>query len=81
MLLNSEGIISGVVQGQSWVWYYSVFDLDNTEESMLIKFAADTKLEGVASTLQDRIRIQNNLENWSEISKMRLNKDQCQVVH
>lgn len=41
-------------------------------ENVLIKFADDTKLGGVASTLEDRIQILNNfdiLENGSEINK------------
>lgn len=60
---------------QSWVQYYSVLsfnNLDNGMENVLIKFADDTKLGGVASTLEDRIQILNNfdiLENGSEINK------------
>lgn len=44
----------------------------------------DIKLGGTASTLEDNIRIQNclnKLENWSEVSMMKFNKDKCKVLY
>ncbi|EMP25447.1 hypothetical protein UY3_17466 [Chelonia mydas] len=37
-------------------------DLDNGTESTLTKFVVDPKLGGVASALEDRIKIQNGLD-------------------
>ena len=39
-----------------------VNDLAEGIESMLIKFADDTKLGGVANSPEDRIKIQNDLD-------------------
>lgn len=49
---------------------------------MHVKFLEDTKLEGVASMLQYRIRTQkdlDHLETWSEINMMKRNKDKCKI--
>uniref|UniRef100_K7EX00 Reverse transcriptase domain-containing protein n=1 Tax=Pelodiscus sinensis TaxID=13735 RepID=K7EX00_PELSI len=51
---------------------------------MLIKFADDTKLRRVATNLEDRVIIQNDLdklEKWSEVNRMKFNKDKCKVLH
>ena len=51
---------------------------------MLIKFADDTKLGGVANTPEDRIRIQDDLdrlENWAKMNKMNFNGEKCKVLH
>uniref|UniRef100_A0A8D0LA43 Ankyrin repeat and death domain containing 1B n=1 Tax=Sphenodon punctatus TaxID=8508 RepID=A0A8D0LA43_SPHPU len=50
---------------------------------MLIKFADDTKLGGIANTLEDRNKIQNDLhklENWAETNKIKFNRDKCKVL-
>ncbi|CAM5075370.1 unnamed protein product [Eretmochelys imbricata] len=59
-------------------------DLDNGIRSTLLKSEDDTKLGGVASALEDRIKIQNDLdklEKWSEVNRMKFNKDKCKVLH
>uniref|UniRef100_K7F130 Reverse transcriptase domain-containing protein n=1 Tax=Pelodiscus sinensis TaxID=13735 RepID=K7F130_PELSI len=59
-------------------------DLDTGIESTLIKFGDDTKLGGVATNLEDRIIIQNDLdklEKWSEVNRMKFNRDKCKVLH
>ena len=59
-------------------------DLDEGIESMLIKFADDTKLGGVANSPEDRIKIQNYLDrlgSWSKTNKMNCNREKCKVVH
>ena len=44
--------------------FFSIFinDLNDGIECILIKYATNTKLGRTASTLQDRIRIRNNLD-------------------
>jgi len=51
---------------------------------MLIKFADDTKLGGVANSSEDRIRIQTDLdrlESWAKANKMNFNKEKCKILH
>lgn len=46
---------------------------DEETEGMLIKFAYDTKLGGVAKTEEDRARIQDDLDklkNWAKANMM-----------
>lgn len=43
-------------------------DLDNGIEGSLIKFVDDTKLEGIANTLEDKLKSQKDLyrfEHWT----------------
>ncbi|CAM5123811.1 unnamed protein product [Eretmochelys imbricata] len=81
-----KGIMSGVPQGSVFgLGLFSIFikDLDNGIQNTLIKFADDTKLGGVASALKDGIKIQNDLdklEKWSEVNRMKFNKDKCKVL-
>uniref|UniRef100_K7EWB1 Reverse transcriptase domain-containing protein n=1 Tax=Pelodiscus sinensis TaxID=13735 RepID=K7EWB1_PELSI len=82
-----KGIISGVSQGSvlgTVLFNFFINDLDIGIERTLIKFADDTKLGGVATALEDRVKIQNDLdklEKWSEVSRMKFNKDKCKVLH
>lgn len=58
-------------------------DLDDGIEKVLIKFADDTKLGGTTSILEDRIRIQNDLdklEKWTGKNRMKFNRDKCKAV-
>lgn len=58
--------------------------LDDGIEKVLIKFADDTKLGGTTSILEDRIRIQNDLdklEKWTGKNRMKFNRDKCKAVH
>lgn len=63
------GISSGVLQGSvlHLVLFSFINDLDNGIESTLIKVSDDTKLGGVASSLEDRISIQSDLDKTGEI--------------
>ncbi|CAM5146598.1 unnamed protein product [Natator depressus] len=82
-----KGITSGIPQGSVLgpvLFNIFINDLDNGIESTLIKFADDTKLGGVERALEDRIKIQNDLnklEKWSEVDRMKFNKDKCKVLH
>uniref|UniRef100_A0A8C3H5J2 Protocadherin-16 n=1 Tax=Chrysemys picta bellii TaxID=8478 RepID=A0A8C3H5J2_CHRPI len=82
-----KGITSGVPQGSVLgPSLFNVFinDLDIGIESTLIKFADDTKLGGIATALENRVIIQKDLdklEKWSEVNRMKFNKDKCKVLH
>ena len=56
-------------------------DLDEGIEGVLIKFADDTKLGGVANTPEDRIRIQDDLDRLENWDKMNFNGEKCKVLH
>lgn len=52
------------------------------EHRLLIRFADDTKMAGIANTLEDRNKIQNGLErleHWAENNRMKFNRDKCKV--
>ncbi|CAM4587276.1 unnamed protein product [Lepidochelys kempii] len=71
-----KGIMNGVPQGSVLgpvLFNIFINDLDKGKESTLIKFVDDTKLGGVASALEARIVIQNDLdrlEKGSEVNRM-----------
>ena len=51
---------------------------------MLVKSADDTKLGGIPNTLEDRNKIQNDLdrmEHWAESNRMKFSRDKCEVLH
>ena len=51
---------------------------------MLIKSVDDTKLAGIANTLEDRNNIQNDLnrlEHWAENNGMKFSRGKCKVLH
>lgn len=57
---------------------------DGRIQGMLMKSEDDTKLERVASSLEDKLRIENDpdkLESWSEIIKVELSKGKCKELH
>ena len=59
-------------------------DLDAAIEGILIRFADDTKLGGVANTPEERTTIQSDLdrlEEWAIDNKMNFNQEKCKVLH
>ena len=79
----TSGVPQGSVQGPV---LFNVFinDLDEEVQGMLIKFADDTKLDGIANTLEDRNKLQSDidrLEHWAKNNRMKFNRDACKVLH
>lgn len=85
------GLKPGWISGSSWrqwlaeflsdqYWVQSVQPLDDGAECNLSKFAGDTKLGGVAVTVDGNAAIQNDLK-WVNRNVMRFNKENCKVLH
>ena len=75
-----------MILGQNWDCHYlapnSSLSVNFSEHHSA--FADNTKLDGIANTLEDRNKLQSDLdrlEHWAENNRMKFNRDKCQVLH
>ncbi|CAM4568387.1 unnamed protein product [Lepidochelys kempii] len=79
----TSGIPQGSVLGPI-LFNLFITDLDTKSGSVLIKFADDTKLGGIANLEKDRDIIQEDLDdlvNWSNSNRVKFNSEKCKVMH
>uniref|UniRef100_A0A8C3FKP1 Reverse transcriptase domain-containing protein n=1 Tax=Chrysemys picta bellii TaxID=8478 RepID=A0A8C3FKP1_CHRPI len=80
-------VTSGVPQGSVLgpiLFNLFITDLGTKSGNVLIKFADDTKLGGIANTEKDWDIIQEDLDdlvNWSNSNRMKFNSEKCKVMH
>ncbi|CAM4664161.1 unnamed protein product [Lepidochelys kempii] len=80
-------VTSGVPQGSVLgpiLFNLFITDLGTKSGSVLIKFADDTKLGGIANLERDWEIIQKDLDdlvNWSNSNRIKFNSEKCKVMH
>ncbi|CAM4501029.1 unnamed protein product [Lepidochelys kempii] len=80
-------VTSGVPQGSVLgpiLFNLFITDFGAKSGSVLIKFADDTKLGGIANLEKDRDILQEDLDdlvNWSNSNRMKFNSEKCKVMH
>ncbi|CAM5127154.1 unnamed protein product, partial [Natator depressus] len=86
-LSDWKEVTSGVPQGSVLgpiLFNLFITDLGTKSGNVLIKFADDTKLGGIANAEKDRDIIQEDLDdhvNWSNSNRMKFNNEKCKVMH
>ncbi|CAM5141001.1 unnamed protein product [Natator depressus] len=79
----TSGVPQGLVLGPI-LFNLLITDLGTKSGSVLIKFADDTKLGGIANLEKDRDTLQEDLDdlvNWSNSNRMKFNSEKCKVMH
>ena len=79
----TSGVPQGSVLGPLLFLIY-INDLDSGIVSKLVKFADDTKIGGVANTVEAAKVIQNDLDsiqNWADTWQMKFNREKYKVLH
>uniref|UniRef100_A0A8C5WR98 Ubiquitin-like domain-containing protein n=1 Tax=Laticauda laticaudata TaxID=8630 RepID=A0A8C5WR98_LATLA len=79
----SNGVPPGSLLGPG---LFNIFinDLDEGIEGEFIKFSDDTKLAGIVNILEDKLKIQKDLdrlEQWALSNKMKFNVEKSKVLH
>jgi len=78
---------SGVPQGSvlgSLLFVLYVNDIAETIQCDLEVFADDTKIYSIIETIEDIVKLQqdlNKLQDWLKLSLLSLNIDKCKVMH
>ncbi|CAM5083682.1 unnamed protein product [Natator depressus] len=79
----TSGVLQGSVLGPI-LFNLFITDLGTKSGNVLMKFADDTKLGGIANTEKDQDIIQqdqDDLVNWSNSNRMKFNSEKCKVMH
>ncbi|CAM5091881.1 unnamed protein product [Eretmochelys imbricata] len=80
-------VTSGVPQGLIWgpiLFILFITDLGTKSGNVLIKFADDSKLGGIANLEKDWDIIQEDLDdlvNWGNSNRMKFNSEKCKIMH